>query len=98
MNVIFRPQAVEIVFRIGSSSPSLAKRYTFTQFFTARDTIAAGQNDCDLVFVLCLCIRPSPFLLHPLKSLPFPGVFGVFYQNDRPTKNSLEKKMDREHP
>ena len=25
-------------------------------------------------------------------SLPFPGVFGVFYQSDRPTKNALEKK------
>src|SRR5205823_11517619 len=27
-----------------------------------------------------------------LAQLPFPGVFGVFYQNDRPTKNALEKK------
>jgi hypothetical protein len=24
-------------------------------------------------------------------SLPFPGVFGVFRETDRPTKNSLEK-------
>jgi 2-oxoglutarate ferredoxin oxidoreductase subunit beta len=29
---------------------------------------------------------------YKLATLPFPGVFGVFYQNDRPTKNSLEKK------
>src|SRR5438309_2224536 len=29
---------------------------------------------------------------YKLAQLPFPGVFGVFYQNDRPTKNSLEKK------
>ena len=29
---------------------------------------------------------------YKLASLPFPGVFGVFYQNDRPTKNALEKK------
>jgi 2-oxoglutarate ferredoxin oxidoreductase subunit beta len=27
-----------------------------------------------------------------LKPLPFPGVFGVFYESDRPTKNALEKK------
>ena len=28
-----------------------------------------------------------------LAQIPFPGVFGVFYENaDRPTKNSLEKK------
>jgi 2-oxoglutarate ferredoxin oxidoreductase subunit beta len=24
--------------------------------------------------------------------LPFPGVFSLFYQSDRPTKNALEKK------
>jgi len=24
--------------------------------------------------------------------LPFPGVFGVFYETDRPTKNALEEK------
>ena len=29
---------------------------------------------------------------YKLASLPFPGVFGVFYESDRPTKNSLEKK------
>ena len=29
---------------------------------------------------------------YKLASLPFPGVFGVFYETDRPTKNSLEKK------
>jgi 2-oxoglutarate ferredoxin oxidoreductase subunit beta len=29
---------------------------------------------------------------YKLAQLPFPGVFGVFYQNDRPTKNALEKK------
>src|SRR5436190_21105823 len=29
---------------------------------------------------------------YKLAQLPFPGVFGVFYQNERPTKNSLEKK------
>jgi len=29
---------------------------------------------------------------YKLAQLPFPSVFGVFYQNDRPTKNSLEKK------
>jgi 2-oxoglutarate/2-oxoacid ferredoxin oxidoreductase subunit beta len=27
-----------------------------------------------------------------LANLPFPGVFGVFYETDRPTKNSLEAK------
>ena len=27
---------------------------------------------------------------YKLAQLPFPGVFGVFYQNDRPTKNALE--------
>ena len=31
------------------------------------------------------------FLLPTFRS-PFPGVFGVFYQSDRPTKNALEKK------
>jgi hypothetical protein len=35
---------------------------------------------------------PSSFRLPPLKPLPFPGVFGVFYESDRPTKNALEKK------
>lgn len=29
---------------------------------------------------------------YKLAQLPFPGVFGVFYENDRPTKNALEKK------
>ena len=29
---------------------------------------------------------------YKLAQLPFPGVFGVFYQSDRPTKNALEKK------
>src|SRR6266545_1445924 len=29
---------------------------------------------------------------YKLASLPFPGVFGVFYETDRPTKNALEKK------
>src|SRR6267143_650223 len=29
---------------------------------------------------------------YKLAQLPFPGVFGVFYQNERPTKNALEKK------
>ena len=29
---------------------------------------------------------------YKLAQLPFPGVFGMFYQNDRPTKNALEKK------
>ena len=29
---------------------------------------------------------------YKLATLPFPGVFGVFYETDRPTKNSLEKK------
>jgi 2-oxoglutarate ferredoxin oxidoreductase subunit beta len=24
--------------------------------------------------------------------LPYPGVFGVFYESDRPTKNALENK------
>jgi 2-oxoglutarate/2-oxoacid ferredoxin oxidoreductase subunit beta len=37
-------------------------------------------------------LQPSSLILHPFTALPFPGVFGVFYQNDRPTKNSLEKK------
>jgi hypothetical protein len=27
-----------------------------------------------------------------VKWAAFPGVFGVFYQSDRPTKNALEKK------
>jgi 2-oxoglutarate ferredoxin oxidoreductase subunit beta len=27
-----------------------------------------------------------------LANLPFPGLFGVFYESDRPTKNALEKK------
>jgi len=35
---------------------------------------------------------PSSARERKLAQLPFPGVFGVFYQNDRPTKNSLEKK------
>jgi len=29
---------------------------------------------------------------YTLAQLPFPGVFGVFYQSDRPTKYALEKK------
>jgi len=29
---------------------------------------------------------------YKLAQLPFPGVFGVFYETDRPSKNSLEKK------
>jgi hypothetical protein len=29
---------------------------------------------------------------HKLATLPLPGVFGVFYQSDRPTKNASEKK------
>ncbi len=29
---------------------------------------------------------------YKLAQLPFPGVFGVFYQSDRATKNALEKK------
>jgi hypothetical protein len=33
---------------------------------------------------------------YKLAQLPFPGVFGVFYQNERRTKNALEKKMDRD--
>ena len=32
------------------------------------------------------------FQFPPLRTLPFPGVFGVFYESDRPTKNALEKK------
>ena len=28
---------------------------------------------------------------YKLADLPFPGLFGVFYENDRPTKNALEK-------
>jgi hypothetical protein len=36
--------------------------------------------------------RPSSARECKLAQLPFPGVFGVFYQNDRPTKNALEKK------
>src|SRR2546421_12420371 len=29
---------------------------------------------------------------YKLAQLPFPGVFGVFYESDRPTKNALEQK------
>jgi len=29
---------------------------------------------------------------YKLASLPFPGLFGLFYESDRPTKNALEKK------
>jgi 2-oxoglutarate/2-oxoacid ferredoxin oxidoreductase subunit beta len=29
---------------------------------------------------------------YKLATLPFPGLFGVFYENDRPTKNALENK------
>ena len=29
---------------------------------------------------------------YKLASLPFPGLFGVFFESDRPTKNALEKK------
>jgi 2-oxoglutarate/2-oxoacid ferredoxin oxidoreductase subunit beta len=29
---------------------------------------------------------------YKLAGLPFPGLFGVFYESDRPTKNALEKK------
>jgi hypothetical protein len=35
---------------------------------------------------------PSSARERKLAQLPFPGVFGVFYQSDRPTKNALEKK------
>ena len=34
---------------------------------------------------------------YKLAQLPFPGVFGVFYQTDRPTKNALEKKWIETH-
>ena len=33
---------------------------------------------------------------YKLASLPFPGVFGVFYETDRPTKNALEKNGSRQ--
>ena len=29
---------------------------------------------------------------YKLAGLPFPGLFGVFFESDRPTKNALEKK------
>jgi 2-oxoglutarate ferredoxin oxidoreductase subunit beta len=29
---------------------------------------------------------------YKLATLPFPGLFGVYYENDRPTKNALENK------
>jgi 2-oxoglutarate ferredoxin oxidoreductase subunit beta len=29
---------------------------------------------------------------YALAGQPFPGLFGVFYESDRPTKNALEKK------
>jgi 2-oxoglutarate ferredoxin oxidoreductase subunit beta len=29
---------------------------------------------------------------YKLAGLPFPGLFGVFYHNDRPTKNALEQR------
>jgi len=36
--------------------------------------------------------RERKLAAYKLAQLPFPGVFGVFYQSDRPTKNALEKK------
>src|SRR5437016_13210496 len=36
--------------------------------------------------------RERELAAYKLASLPFPGVVGVFYQSDRPTKNALEKK------
>ena len=35
---------------------------------------------------------------YKLAQLPFPGVFGVFYESDRPTKNALGEEMDRQQP
>ena len=53
------------------------------------------------VFVL-QCNRRTSYTSHvtftdelaayKLAQLPFPGVFGVFYESDRPSKNALEKK------
>ena len=37
-------------------------------------------------------IWPSSARERKLAQLPFPGVFGVFYESDRPTKNALEQK------
>ena len=34
----------------------------------------------------------SELAAYKLATLPFPGVLGVFYESDRPTKNALEKK------
>lgn len=54
-------------------------RFMFTQSSTARSTIADGKRECDFHFGLAPSYFPSP--------LP-----GVFYRNDRPTKNALERK------
>jgi hypothetical protein len=31
-----------------------------------------------------------------LASAPFPGYFGIFYKSNRPTKNTLEAKINAE--
>ena len=43
-------------------------------------------------FVVARPLNADELAAYKLAQLPFPGVFGVFYQSDRPTKNSLEKK------
>ena len=33
---------------------------------------------------------------YKLSGAPFPGYFGIFYKNPRPTKNALEAKINQE--
>src|SRR5437763_13857263 len=62
-----------------------AKRCMSTRFFTARDTIAAGRNDCNRLLMLCVSSTTQLSTINV-------SLLGVFYQSDRPTKNTLEKK------
>ena len=50
------------------------------------------QAELGTRFVPLLFDVTDELAAYRLASLPFPGVFGVFYETDRPTKNSLEKK------
>src|SRR2546423_14489200 len=64
-------------------------------------TIPPKAGACELIEKKKWNTPPADALRHDvtddlaaykLPQLPFPGVFGVFYENDRPTKNALEKK------